>query len=91
MNLRARIKRLENQQKTDAEPSFAEALAIYEAMWEWLEERGYEDPDQAIAAGETGPAGLEELLREQAQVFRREKEFRAWEKRGFGDPRPDGF
>ncbi len=66
MNLRAHAKRLENQPKNAAEPErlCPKALAIYDAMWEWLEERGYEDPDQAIAATAKRTGGLEGIAAE---------------------------
>jgi hypothetical protein len=43
----------------------------------WLEERGYPDHLAALEAGETGPEGLEDSLREQA---RHDLKHRAWER-----------
>jgi hypothetical protein len=41
----------------------------------WLEEKGYADALEALEAGETGPEGLGDLLREQAGY---DKKGRAW-------------
>jgi hypothetical protein len=63
-----RIVRLERSQQTEppAQKTFYEALADFAALDHWLAERGYADHLAAIEAGETGPPGLEALLREYA-------------------------
>ena len=42
--------------------SFYQAMAELDRLCAWLNERGYVDCLAAQEAGETGPAGLEELL-----------------------------
>jgi hypothetical protein len=72
-NLNARVKRLESavarrgeqHQKTRWE-RVCHALDDQMALDAWLEERGYVDHLAAVEVGETGPEGLEDLLREQA-------------------------
>jgi hypothetical protein len=55
--------------------SFAQNLARHERLWDWLEERGYPDHLAALEAGESGPEGLEDVLREQAA---QDPRHRAW-------------
>ena len=55
--------------------SFYQAMAELDRLCAWLNERGYVDCLAAQEAGETGPAGLEEQLREQAAHDSRRRAF----------------
>jgi hypothetical protein len=66
MNIRRRLERLERQQPNEGRSSFEQAIARYQHLVSWLQERGYADALAAIEAGERGPVGLEDVLREQA-------------------------
>jgi hypothetical protein len=73
--LHTRLARLEREQPTRGQLTFAEALDRYLALCAWLNERGFADPLAALEAGEIGPEGLEDLLREQAAY---DPKRRAW-------------
>jgi hypothetical protein len=75
--LRTRLERLERQRPTDGRLTFEEVWEQYERLWAWLETKGYADCLAALEAGESGPEGLEALLREQASCDTRR---RAWER-----------
>ena len=79
MAIKGRLKRLEKAasgaMEGERQKSFYQATADFERLWAWLNERGYADCLAAQEAGETGPAGLEELLCEQAA---RDLRDRAW-------------
>ena len=70
MAIESRLKRLEKVASgtTQGERlrSFYQATAEFEKLCSWLNERGYVDCLAAQEAGETGPAGPETLLCEQA-------------------------
>jgi hypothetical protein len=69
MAIAGRLKRLEAILARKGGPrqkTFDETLADAAALWAWLEDRGYPDCLAALEAGETGPEGLEDMLREQA-------------------------
>jgi hypothetical protein len=69
MALAARLKRLETAVAASGEPgrrTFEQLMADHVRSGAWLEGRGYPDHLAALEAGETGPEGLGDLLREQA-------------------------
>ena len=76
-SIRARLQRLERQHPAPRQRTFAQYMADHAALYAWLEERGYPDHLAALEAGESGPEGLEALLREQASCDTRR---RAWER-----------
>jgi hypothetical protein len=65
-NLRSRLARLERAKPSVGRKTFHEVIDDFMTVRNWLAERGYPDHLAAIEAGETGPEGLEGLLREQA-------------------------
>ena len=79
MAIKSRLKRLEkaagDTMEGERSKSFYQAMAEFEKLSAWLNERGYADCLAAQEAGETGPAGLETLLCEQAA---RDWRDRAW-------------
>ena len=75
MNIRRRLERLERQQSNKGQLTFEQALERYERLLSWLEERGYADALAAVEAGERGPVGLEDVLREQARYDPRRRAF----------------
>jgi hypothetical protein len=78
MAIKSRLNRLETIVAAKNEPgwkTFEEAMADWVRLWDWLDERGYKDCLAALEAGETGPEGLEELLREYAAY---DPKHRAW-------------
>jgi len=78
MALKSRLSRLENALARNHEPgrrTFDEVMANHAALVAWLEKHGYQDHLAALEAGETGPEGLEDLLREQAA---HDPKSRAW-------------
>ena len=50
----------------DLDPQHRSIWNSMVALPKWLQENGYADALSAVEAGETGPPGLEEVLREQA-------------------------
>jgi hypothetical protein len=74
-NLRSRLVRLERAKPSVGRKTFHEVIDDVMTVRNWLAERGYADHLAAIEAGETGPEGLEGLLREQAA---RDPRRRAW-------------
>jgi hypothetical protein len=74
-SIRARLQRLERQHPAPRQRTFAQFMADHAALYAWLEERGYPDHLAALEAGESGPEGLEKLLREQAAY---DPKRRAW-------------
>jgi len=67
MSIRTRLERLERQRPNKGQLSFEEIVERYCRLLAWLDERGYADALAAVEAGEKGPVGLENLLREQAR------------------------
>jgi hypothetical protein len=57
-----------------------DALLKVFALDEWLAARGHVDAFAAVEAGDTGPAGLEGELREQAKYDRQQRELMRLEK-----------
>jgi hypothetical protein len=66
--LKARVFRLEAAAGLGkpGQRTFEKFVDDHLALDRWLEEKGYADHLAAIEAAETGPAGLEDILREQA-------------------------
>ena len=79
MAIKSRLNRLEKavacKMECERRKTFEQALAYFEALHAWPKERGYADCLAAREADETGPEGLEELLREQAAY---DPKHRAW-------------
>ena len=77
MSLRLLIRRVELLERPQpaGQKTFDQALADFVAVDNWLAERGYADHLAAIEAGESGPEGLEALLREYAGYDRRHRAF----------------
>ena len=78
MSIKSRLNRLETVLACNGEPgqrTFDKAMADFDALCQWLEERGYHDCLAALEAGESGPEGLQDLLREQAAY---DPKRRAW-------------
>jgi hypothetical protein len=79
MAIKGRLKRLEKAasgaMEVERQKSLYQATADFERLWAWLNERGFADCLAAQEAGETGPAGLEEQLREQAAHDSRRRAF----------------
>jgi len=61
----------------DLDPRHLEAWHLLVTIPVWLEERGFPDCLAAVEAGESGPAGLEDLVRERAGYDRKD---RAWQR-----------
>jgi hypothetical protein len=66
MNLRARLERLERRLPPAGLPTFGELWALYGHLLAWLDRHGHADCLAALEAGTAPPAGLKELLHEQA-------------------------
>ena len=81
MSIRARLRALEKKRKRVLPgaglPSFQQALERFATLARWLSDHGYRDALAAVEAGESGPAQLEDLLREQAG---KDAKHRAWER-----------
>ena len=80
MAIANRLKRLETAVARNHEPgqrTFEQFMADHLRLFAWLDERGYPDHLAALEAGETGPDGLESLLREQAAY---DPKRRAWKR-----------
>ena len=78
MAIKSRLTRLEAAVAAKNEPgrrTFEQFMADHAVLDAWLEERGYPDHLAALEAGETGPEGLQDLLREQAAY---DPKRRAW-------------
>jgi hypothetical protein len=75
MNFRARLERLERRLPPAGSPTFGELWALFEHLLAWLDRHGYADSLAALEAGAAPPAGLKELLHEQAAYDRKR---RAW-------------
>ncbi len=80
--LRRKLARIETGLRTRAlspptasRLTFDQAFEAYRRLDAWLKERGFADALAAVEAGEAGPAGLEDSLREQAGYDPRR---RAW-------------
>ena len=80
MSMRTRLERLERQKSKEGPLTFEQAFERYCRLLTWLEERGYADALAAVEAGETGPVGLENLLREQAGYDHKHRAFARIEK-----------
>ena len=65
-SIRTRLERLEQQQPNKGRLTFEQTLERYFTLLSWLQERGYADALAAVESGESGPVGLENLLREEA-------------------------
>jgi hypothetical protein len=78
MAIKSRLKRLETAVAGNGEPgrrTLEQFLNDHDALSAWLGERGYPDHLAALEAGESGPEGLKDLLREQAA---HDPQRRAW-------------
>jgi hypothetical protein len=78
MAIANRLKRLETALVLETEPgqkTFYEALADWLTLDSWLKQHGYPDHLAALEAGESGPDGLQDLLRRQAAF---DPKRRAW-------------
>jgi len=79
MAFKERLRRLETavacKIKSVGRKTLEQTLADIRRLHEWRSERGYADCLAALEAGETGPEGLEDMLREQAQY---DPKHRAW-------------
>ena len=75
MSLRAPLERLERRKPKQGQLTVWQGLERCHRLLAWLKERGYADALAAVEAGESGPGGLEDLLREQAGYDPR---LRAW-------------
>lgn len=80
MSIRTRLERLERQQPKKGRLTFEQNLERYDRLFSWLKERGYADALAAVEAGESGPVGLENLLREQAKFDPKHRAFARIEK-----------
>src|SRR5262249_52408353 len=92
MSLASRLKRLETAMSGSGEPgrrTFEDFLADHARLFTWLKERGYPDHLAALEAGETGPEGLQDLLREQAAYDPKRRAWAriepAWDRGELGD------
>ncbi len=74
-SIRARLERLERRRPPPGRLTFEQAMDRYLRLLAWLDERGYADALAAQEAGESGPEGLQDLLREQAAY---DPKRRAW-------------
>jgi hypothetical protein len=81
-NLHGRLDRLEKQTPdNEGECSaFEKLLADIGTLSDWLDERGYSDCLAALEAGESGPQGLETMLKEQASHCHMDRAFARVEK-----------
>jgi hypothetical protein len=78
MAIKGRLTRLEAILARDGGPgrrTFDRFMADHVALRAWLDDCGYPDSLAALEAGETGPAELQDLLREQAT---HDPHIRAW-------------
>ncbi len=78
MSLHNRLNRLETAFGRADEPrrkTFDQAFEEILALHSWLAAKGYPDALAAVEAGDTGPEGLGDLLREQAGY---DTKHRAW-------------
>jgi len=79
MAFKERLRRLETavacKIKSVGRKTLEQTLADIRRLHEWRSERGYDDCLAAVEAGETGPEGLENMLREQAAY---DPKRRAW-------------
>jgi hypothetical protein len=66
MGLRTRLEHLERRQPNKSQLTFSEFLDRHCRLYAWLAERGFADALAAVEAGESGPVGLVNILREQA-------------------------
>jgi hypothetical protein len=77
MSLRTRLQNLERRQANKRQPTFDEVVEQHVRLFDWLSQRGYADALAALEGGESGPAGLEDLCREQARC---DLKRRAWDR-----------